>query len=59
MADEKPKAKSAKGNELYVVVVAAVTNDGPISNGEIAEAGSVILKKYPALFAPLTITYRA
>lgn len=59
MPTEKKKATDSKGRDLYIVTVSAITNDGPISPGEIAEAGSVILKKYPALFQPLTITYQA
>lgn len=57
--NEKSKAKSEKGRDLFVVVVAATTEDGPISPGEIAEDGCAELKKYPALFKPLAITYMA
>jgi hypothetical protein len=45
--------------KLFIVKTSAMTNDGPVSAGEIAMEGAKILLKYPLLFRPLAITYQA
>lgn len=52
-------ARSREGRELFIVTVPAMTPDGTLLAGEIAEAGAKILKDYPLQFKPLEITYRA
>lgn len=51
--------EKTEGAVLYIAAESADTPDGPIAIGEIAEAAAKVVKKYPLLFKPLTITYKA
>lgn len=56
MPEKKTKDKTTV---YYIAIESAITNDGPITPGEIATPDAVMLKKYPKLFKPLTVTYTA